>query len=319
MKIKVKDLKPNPYRNMGKYPVDREKIEALKISIGETDFWDNLLTRQQNGEYQIAYGHHRLIALQELGIKEVNLPVRKLDNATMIRIMANENMDHWKSNPAVTLETVRAARDFLDAELAKYDTWEEYKKVYPLLSKGITKEANYQSLRSRGVGGETILKFLGGTWKEWMIQGALQTLNLIKEDKIDEEAVESLPTMRHVREFIKPAQELSKPKQRKLAKEIVEEETPSREIPKKAIETKWKPEKKDNQKEIEWKKKQKTFDDFLLETEQSILELSRRMKDIARIKDELGDNIIVDKSLSIGLTASMEVLHSQLTNLLKID
>ena len=119
MKIKVKDLRPNPFRKIKTYPIDRDKIKALKISINETTFWDNIVARKNNGKFEIAYGHHRLITLQELGIKEVNIPVRGFDDAMMIRIMANENLDEWKNRPAVINETVLTAKEFLDAELAK--------------------------------------------------------------------------------------------------------------------------------------------------------------------------------------------------------
>ena len=119
MKIQVDQLRPNPYRRMEKYPINREKVESLKISITETDFWDNILVRRVKGGFEIAYGHHRLIALQELGIKEVELPVKELDNGLMIKIMANENLTEWHSNPAVINETVHAARDYLNSELAK--------------------------------------------------------------------------------------------------------------------------------------------------------------------------------------------------------
>ena len=128
MKVKVEDLKPNPYRNMEKYPIDREKTESLKISINETTFWDNILARKVDGEIQIAYGHHRLLALQELGIKEIDIPIKPIDNSNMIRIMANENMDQWGMNPSTTLETVRATRDYLDGELGKYESWEKFQK-----------------------------------------------------------------------------------------------------------------------------------------------------------------------------------------------
>lgn len=81
-----------------------------KASIEETSFWDNLLARPAGKGYEIAYGHHRLVALQEAGIKEVDIPVRKIDDGMMIRIMANENRDSYKANRAVTIETVRVAR-----------------------------------------------------------------------------------------------------------------------------------------------------------------------------------------------------------------
>ena len=93
----------------------------------ETTFWDNLIARRTpDGTIQIAYGHHRLIALQRLGVEEVDIPVRDLDDATMIKIMANENKTEWShEDPKIINETVRAARDFLNAELAKYDSYEQ--------------------------------------------------------------------------------------------------------------------------------------------------------------------------------------------------
>ena len=313
MKVKVKDLKPNPYRNMEKYPVDREKVEALKISIEETDFWDNILARKMNGSIQIAYGHHRLIALQELRIEEVDIPIRELDDATMIKIMANENMEYWQLNPVIILETIHATCNFLDAELAKYDKWEA---ISNKSIRDVFKNQKSFEVAKGKIGKNTVAKFLGKNWSLKVIQDSLRALTAIKAGHLDEKAVESLPTMRHVREFIKPAQKLSKAKQRKVAKEIVEEETPSRSIPTKINETQWKPEKKDDQKEKERKEKQKTFDAFLLETNQSLLEVISRMKTIKKIKDELGNSLFVHQSLSIPLTGSMEVLNNQLTELL---
>lgn len=40
---------------------------------------------------ELAYGHHRLIALQELGIEAVDIPVKELDDAIMLQVMVNEN------------------------------------------------------------------------------------------------------------------------------------------------------------------------------------------------------------------------------------
>jgi len=114
MKVLVENLVENPFRKLEKYPIDPYKVEALKISIGETTFWDNILTRERNGKYQIAYGHHRLIALRELKIKEVDIPVKDISDADMIRIMANENMDDWNLSPAIINETVAVAKEYLD-------------------------------------------------------------------------------------------------------------------------------------------------------------------------------------------------------------
>ena len=66
MKVKIKDLKPNPFRDMKNYPINQEKIQSLTNSINETGFWDNILARKNNGNIEIAYGHHRLVVLKKL-------------------------------------------------------------------------------------------------------------------------------------------------------------------------------------------------------------------------------------------------------------
>ena len=162
MKIQVSNLRANPFRRITKYPIDREKIKELKASIKETTFWDNIICRKADSIYEIAYGHHRLVAIKELGIEEVNIPVRDIDDATMIKIMANENRDSWKCSPAVINETVWVVRDFLDKELKKYETWDELsgKNTRQLFES----EAVWRNTKTKGVGRETILKFLGGNW-----------------------------------------------------------------------------------------------------------------------------------------------------------
>ena len=125
MKVLVSNLDPKPFRKIGQYPFDQTKIEALKTSINEMSFWDNILIRPgDNGRYQIAYGHHRWKALRELEIKEIDIPCRSLDDAMMLKIMANENMDAWGLHPRVLNETVLAAKEFLDEELGKHKTWD---------------------------------------------------------------------------------------------------------------------------------------------------------------------------------------------------
>lgn len=115
MKVKIKELHPNPYRSIQSYPVDEQKVLSLMESIKQTGFWDNILARQIDGEIQIAYGHHRLTALRRLmdPEDEVDIPVKELDDATMIKIMANENMDDWKATPSVIDQTVKVTREFL--------------------------------------------------------------------------------------------------------------------------------------------------------------------------------------------------------------
>lgn len=120
MKVKLGDIRPNPFRNIDRYPISREKVDKLKQSIERTEFWDNVVARPggdggPDSWVEIAYGHHRLVALRELypPDHEVSLIVRDLTDAEMLHIMADENMQEWASSGEVIIETVRAVRDFL--------------------------------------------------------------------------------------------------------------------------------------------------------------------------------------------------------------
>jgi len=49
MKVEIKKVNPNPYRDIKKYPINREKVDALKESIKRAGFWDNIVGRVKNG------------------------------------------------------------------------------------------------------------------------------------------------------------------------------------------------------------------------------------------------------------------------------
>lgn len=234
MHVAVSLIDTNPYRHIDKYPINREKVDALKTSINQTGFWDNILLRPSGDRYQLAYGHHRLTAIKELGLDTVDVPVRDLDDATMLRIMANENMDEWRASPAIINETVFAAKEFIDAELAKYETWEEaLEKAHIFMSLFIGrfdkdgKEKNPKALfgqaKGQGAGEATILAFLGGNWKQWMIQEALETLKLDDEQVVDRKAAETMQSAKSAQEFKRAVKEYDIPykEQKDIAEKIV--------------------------------------------------------------------------------------------------
>jgi hypothetical protein len=225
MKIKVSEIKPNPFRDMDKYPIDRDKVESLKGSINETGFWDNLVARKNGNGYQIAYGHHRLVVLQELDIKEIDIPVKNLSDVTMLKMMANDNMLQYELNPSVIHETIRAVRNYLDSELAKYKTWEELlsdnKSISGLFNE-TSKRKSFKQFQDEGIGQTTIVKFLGKGWKQWVVQEALNTL---KEKDIDNTIVESLDSMEKIKNFKRSAKKHKLPieEQKKIADKIKDE------------------------------------------------------------------------------------------------
>jgi hypothetical protein len=223
MKILVKNIESNPYRGIKKYPIDRSKIEALKISIKNTSFWDNIIVRQhptKKGKYQLAYGHHRFVALKEIGIKEINVPVRKLDDAMMIRIMAEENSG-WSHAPAIMIQTIDSVRKFLDAELKKCKTYKDLGRVN--LPNLFESEPEFRSVKGNGVGKGTIAKFLGGNWNEAKVRGALEVLD---DDEFDKEIIDIVDNMYQIGEFRIALKKNSVPmaKQKRMVTEIVKKQ-----------------------------------------------------------------------------------------------
>ncbi len=109
MKLKFKDVLPNPYRDLKGNPPLREKIEELKASISTTGFWDNVLVRQNKaGKYERAYGEHRVRAAIEAGLTEGDFIVKDLSDSLMLQIMDAENREVYASSPASLIESVKA-------------------------------------------------------------------------------------------------------------------------------------------------------------------------------------------------------------------
>ena len=230
MKILVSELKPNPYRRIKQYPIDRVKVNSLKNSIEQTSFWDNIVVRKKGNSYEIAYGHHRLVALQELGIKEVDLPVKDISDSDMIRIMANENMDEWHNEPAIYTETVLATKEFLDKEIEKYQDLKGAKNS--TLGSLLENEQIFRTVKKQGVGRKIIHKFLGGNWKKWVIEDALATIKGAKDGTIDRKAIDSLPSVQHAKEFKKAIkkQNIPKEQQKSIAKMIKKNEVSTKKV-----------------------------------------------------------------------------------------
>lgn len=248
MKVKIKNLEPNPFRRIDKYPILRIKVDALKASITKTEFWDNILARPKDnnwksGKYEIAYGHHRLIALKELGINEVDIPIKEISDVNMLLIMAHENKSDWGTTPAVNQETIIEVKRYIDAELAKYETWKEAKRVNSFISTLYKQPEDYTRTRnsimenkplygSIGVGQTIILEFLGEPYKQWEIQEALTTLKLINDGILSEEVVRKAPSLKVLQNFKSNIKDnpISKEEQVVYMDEMLNDKTSKREV-----------------------------------------------------------------------------------------
>jgi len=111
--VPLNKIKPNPFRRLDQFPLDPLKVEKLKSSISRTDFWDNVIARQRDSHYELAYGHHRIEATRQVKGKDatVNLIVRDLDDTAMLKMMAADNDDAYAMVPGFILEAVQAAKE----------------------------------------------------------------------------------------------------------------------------------------------------------------------------------------------------------------
>jgi len=237
MKVRVEDLEANPFREIGKYPIDRKKVEGLKNSIKEKGFFASLPVRKHGDKYQIAAGHHRWFALKELNEEDIEVTVHDYSDAMMIKVMAEENFN-WESSPAVLTQTLVQVKKYINAEIAKYKTWEEFSSGQlsisnPLL---IESEPAFRKLKGSkgGVGRNTLVTFLGHNWTNRKVRAALDIVN---DDTLDKKAIELIPTVEQAIVFKQGVKKYSMPKpvQRKIAEKIVKEGIGKRDIPKEIV------------------------------------------------------------------------------------
>lgn len=106
--VQVGKLLPNPYRNYSEYPLDKDRVEQLRRHYEKTGFWGNIVARETSEGYEIAYGHHRLKALQEhYGPRQrVEIIIQDLTNEQMVQMMAQENMEEFRTHAITEAETI---------------------------------------------------------------------------------------------------------------------------------------------------------------------------------------------------------------------
>jgi len=290
MKVKIKDLQPNPFRDLENYPFNLDKIEQLKKSIKQTGFWDNVIARQVDGAIQIAYGHHRLRALQEVydGEFEIEVPIKPLSDELMLKIMANENMEEWQSSVAVIDETVRAVMKFL------------------LFSKKIRGDENRITI---------VKDFLG--WPYQRVANSLSRVNAIDSGAVNKKIAESIPTQAAANAFASAVRdaELTVGEQKRAATQIIESGRHGAADVKKAVMNEISnPEKK---KETSQQLRIVQFDKYLIDVARRASDMKDEMISLRTAKDAILDFRYDQFHSRIQLKLALEDLQLSINNTLK--
>lgn len=128
-KIRLGDVRHNPFRRFEEFPLIEKKVTALQNSIQETGFWDNVLGRVVEGGVEIAYGHHRIEAAKRVYGEdhEIGITIRELSDIEMLRVMGLENSEDWMNPVQHAHLVVKQARAFFDSWFERFPTWTDFK------------------------------------------------------------------------------------------------------------------------------------------------------------------------------------------------
>ena len=208
--VELSVIKHNPYREPSAYVFSEEKIDSLAESMADTSYWENMLARKlKDGTIELAYGHHRLMALLKLfkegmtQYKTIKLNVRserELTNERMLKIFVQENKDTWGELPQNLCMSVLQLQAHLTGILqASKDKDEFLKKVG---DSGALKmdDRSFTRAKNEGVGATMISDFLGDTWSRQTIHEALQ---VIDSDEATFNLAQNLPNVTLANRFKK--------------------------------------------------------------------------------------------------------------------
>jgi len=231
MKVKLKDLRSNPFRNLKKYPVRKDRVEGMKQSILDTGYWKNILVRKQNGKVEMAYGHHRKAALVELygEGRSIDVILDVMTDAIMLKRMANENDIAAELETDVADAAVEAARKYLKEHPEEH---KKYHVVHVQTNLRATVAPRIETFENAIPNRETVSNFLGGFWSESRVREVVERLQRYGKkpddpDYLEKEAVQKFGLSTHAATFqraVKSVKSVPPEKQKKAAERIVEDE-----------------------------------------------------------------------------------------------
>ena len=187
MKIKLKDLKPNPFRNFDLNPIDPERVKEHDRSIKEHGLWYPILVRKKGEDIQIVHGHHKVEASRNLygDDHEIEVVLVKYDDNQMLIALATENDPVWNHSIREIDEMVSGAKRQLD-ELKKADA-KKFREYATSLFSGIP--GNKQRI---SIGAPLISACL--KWPLPRVEESLTRLYAIEKKEVDRHALYRFPT-----------------------------------------------------------------------------------------------------------------------------
>lgn len=235
MLLQLKDIKPNPFRDLKRNPLIQGVIDELVSSINDTGFWDNVLVRKNaQGDYELAYGHTRVAAALEAGLTEANFIVRKLDDGMMLKVMDRENRKMYDNSVPALLESVRAVvRALAEGLIPAFEINPKTNKSAIMNAPSFTPGVSVADSATHPYTASSIAFYLGrtkGSSKDKAdqpgddVQAALIALHLMEHDVLKESEIRGMPVVKLL-DLVRGLKKKLDDNKERMAKDKAEAET----------------------------------------------------------------------------------------------
>jgi len=233
--IPINKIKPNPFRDLRLFPIDKAQIGDLKESINEFGFFGGLVGRKVDGFVELCFGHSRFEALKRAGETSVEVLIKDFDDDEMVAVMVTENATQSGSNPAAIMNECAAAMRRLVVILLEMDFSRVREKYGTRLFDG---KAGFERARGKllaridnpekdgGLGEPLIRAYLGGDGAYRSFQEIRYAVATLKQSAVYDTIVDDALVAYQEREFakapgpkaagaaVKPRKQPSKPRKR---------------------------------------------------------------------------------------------------------
>lgn len=218
IKIKLKDISKNPFRNLEINPIRKEKVERLEKEIADHGHERKLRVRKKGDEYQLVDGHHYLEAMKNLHGENHEIEVTAGDYSDRLMHLNLVGADDpiWNHSIQDIDERVFEARKELEG--MKKENPNEFRDfAQSLFSQG---KENKKKERV-GIGAPLISAFLKYPQKK--VGFSLTRLNAIEEKIMNAHALYAFPNETSAMTFMQLArvQKIDLEEQDRIACQII--------------------------------------------------------------------------------------------------
>jgi len=206
--VSLDKIKPNPWRDLDLFPVDKNHVAELKASINRHGFFGGIKARKRDGFYEAGCGTHRIEAARKAGLDSIDILVGDIDDDQMINLMATENGTQSGGNAGAAMNDVaavmrRLVQILLNGEVqtivqAHPQLFEHRNAVLSARGKLLARVNNPS--KGEGIGRPLVLRYLGqGDPKHsprsvQEVKNAMETLKMSgRYDRIIDDALAAMP------------------------------------------------------------------------------------------------------------------------------